>query len=161
MKKIIQQKDNLSNSISEKIKAAKSFIIFEYAGLDAKTITTLRSTLFKADAKLLVLKNNILNRALAKANIKDFGELVGPNAIVWGNDDVIVPLREVFNLKKENDFIKIKGSYLENTYLDPHRTESFASLPNREGLYSMLLSCLQQPIRNFLYGLKSLSETKN
>ena len=143
------------------IKSSKSFIIFEYSGLDAHTITKLRKDLFKANAKLLVLKNNILRRALEKANIKEFGDLVGPNAIAWGTEDELAPLKEVFNLTKDNDFIKIKGSYVEGSFLDEEKTKSIASLPNREGLYSMLLSCLTGPIRGVLYALKAVSETKN
>ncbi|MDE5767583.1 MAG: 50S ribosomal protein L10 [Malacoplasma sp.] len=161
MRKIIQYKDNLSSEISEKIKSSKSFIIFEYSGLDAHTITKLRKDLFKTKSNLLVLKNNILNRALKKANISEFGDLVGPNAIAWGTEDEIAPLKEVYNLIKENDFIKIKGSYVEGSYLDEQKTKSIASLPNREGLYSMLLSCLTGPIRGVLYALKAVSETKN
>ena len=161
MRKIIQYKDNLSSEISEKIKSSKSFIIFEYSGLDAHTITKLRKDLFKAKSSLMVLKNNILNRALKKANISEFGDLVGPNAIAWGTEDEIAPLKEVFNLIKDNDCIKIKGSYVEGSFLDEAKTKSIASLPNREGLYSMLLSCLTGPIRGFLYALKAVSETKN
>lgn len=161
MKKIIQYKDNLSSEISEKIKSSKSFIIFEYLGLDAYTITKLRKDLFKTGSELLVLKNNILRRALEKANIKEFGDLVGPNAIAWGTEDEIAPLKEVFNLTKDNECIKIKGSYIEGSFLDAEKSKSIASLPNREGLYSMLLSCLTGPIRGVLYALKAVSETKN
>lgn len=160
MKKIIEYKDNLSSEISEKIKSAKSFIVFEYSGLTAKEMTTLRKTLFKTHSNVMVLKNNILRRALDKADIKDFGELVGPNAIAWGNEDEMAPLKEVFNLTKDHDFMKIKGSYLEGKFLDEEKTKSIASLPGREGLYSMFLSCLTGPIRGVLYALKAVEEKK-
>lgn len=160
MKKIIQYKDNLSSEISEKIKSSKSFIIFEYSGLDATEMTTLRKTLFKTNGQVMVLKNNILNRALEKANIKDFGDLVGPNAIAWGTEDEMAPLKEIYNLSKTHDFLKIKGAYLENTFLDEAKTKSIASLPGRDGLYSMFLSCLTAPIRGVLYALKAVEEQK-
>ncbi len=160
MKKIIQYKDNFSSEISEKIKSAKSFMIFEYSGLDAKEMTTLRKTLFKTQSNVMVLKNNILQRALDKANIKDFGDLVGPNAIAWGNEDEMAPLKEIYNLLKDHDFLKIKGSYLENKFLDEAKTKSIAALPGRDGLYSMFLSCLTAPIRGVLYALKAVEEKK-
>lgn len=160
MKKIIEYKDNFSSEISEKIKSAKSFIIFEYSGLDAKEMTTLRKTLFKTNSHIMVLKNNILQRALEKANINDFGDLVGPNAIAWGDEDEIAPLKEIFNLTKDHDFLKIKGAYLENKFLDVEKTKSIASLPGRDGLYSMFLSCLTSPIRSVLYALKAIEEKK-
>ena len=42
----------------------------------------------------------------------------------------------------------------------PEQLATIANVPSRNGLYSMLLSCLQGPIRNFLYGLKSVGEKK-
>lgn len=160
MKKNIQYKDNFSSEVSEKIKLAKSFIIFEYLGLNAVEMTSLRKALYKNNANLFVLKNNILNRALQKAKIKEFDTLVGPNAIAIGNGDELVPLKEVFNLTKDHDFLKIKGSYLENQFLDEQKTKAIASLPGRDGLYTMVLSCLTSPIRSVLYALKAVSDQK-
>lgn len=160
MKKIIKFKESLVDDLSKQIDESKSFIIFEYSGLTAHEITVLRKKLLESSASVKIVKNNILNRALAKSKISDFGQLVGPNAIAIGKEDEIAPLREVFNISKENDFIKIKGSFVEKNFLDEEKTKSVASLPNREGMYSMLLSCLTAPIRGVLYGLKAVSETK-
>lgn len=160
MKKIIKFKDDQVNELSKKIDESKSFIIFEYSGLTASEITDLRKKLLESSAYVKIVKNNILNRALEKSQIKDFGDLVGPNAIAVGNGDEIAPLREIFNVYKENDFIKIKGSYLEKNFLDVESTKKLASLPNREGMYGMVLSCLTAPIRGVLYALKAVSETK-
>lgn len=161
MKKIIKYKDNLVSELSKQIDESKSFIIFEYSGLTAQEITVLRKKLLESKAYLKVIKNNILNRALVKSKINDFGDLVGPNAIAIGVEDEIAPLREIFNISKDNDFIKIKGSYLEKSFLDEQKTKSIASLPSREGMYSMILSCLTAPIRGVLYALKAVSETKS
>lgn len=160
MKKIIKLKEDWVSELSTQIDQSKSFIIFEYSGLTAQEITTLRKKLLESKASLKIVKNNILNRALQKSNIKDFNELVGPNAIALGNEDEIAPLREIFNISKDNDFIKIKGSYLENNFLDVEKTKAIATLPNREGMYSMLLSCLTSPIRSVMYALKAVADQK-
>lgn len=161
MKKIIKIKENLVSDLSNEINESKSFIIFEYSGLTAQEMTDLRKKLLANGAKVKIVKNNILNRALTKSDIKDFGELVGPNAIAIGTTDEMAPLKEVFELSKMNTFIKIKGSYLEKQYMDEAATKSIAALPNREGMYSMVLSCLTAPIRGFLYALKAVADTKN
>lgn len=160
MKKIIKLKEDWVSELSTQIDQSKSFIIFEYSGLTAQEITTLRKKLLESKASLKIVKNNILNRALQKSNIKDFNELVGPNAIALGNEDEIAPLREIFNISKDNDFIKIKGSYLENNFLDVEKTKAIATLPNREGMYSMFLSCLTSPIRSVMYALKAVADQK-
>ena len=161
MRKIIQYKDKLTNEVSEKLQNSKSFIIFKYSGLTAQEITELRKKLLPSGSKVAIYKNNILQRALEKAKIKGFETLKGPNAIAWSTEDEIAPLKEIYELSKTHDFLEIKGSYLENTFLDVQKTTSIASLPNREGLYGMFLSCLTAPIRSVLYALKAVADTKN
>lgn len=160
MKKIIQFKESEVSKIADLMKASSSFLIFEYQGIDAPDMTAVRKEMLKSDANLHVIKNNILNRSLKKAGIDGFGELVGPNAIAFGNSDEIAPLKIIHNLSKTNNCIKFKGSVIENKFIDAEKTISISKLPNREGLYSMLLSCLTSPIRGFLYALKAIEETK-
>ncbi len=160
MKRAIELKEQKVNEISEILKSSSSFIIFEYKGLDAGDTTALRKNMFSNDTKMLVLKNNITNRSLEKINVKDFGELVGPNAIAYSKTEQIAPLKLVNDLLKSNDFIKIKGSVIDGTFYDAESTMKIATLPSREGMYSMFLSCLTSPIRSFLYGLKAISEKK-
>ncbi|MGL5591653.1 MAG: 50S ribosomal protein L10 [Mycoplasmoidaceae bacterium] len=160
MKKIIQFKESEVNKISDLMKSSASFLIFEYQGIDAHDMTAVRKEMLKSDASLHVIKNNILNRSLKKAGFEGFGELVGPNAIAFGNSDEIAPLKIINNLSKTNDCIKFKGSVIENKFIDAEKSIAISKLPNREGLYSMLLSCLTAPIRGVLYALKAVEETK-
>lgn len=160
MKKIIQFKESEVEKITDLMKKSSSFLIFEYQGIDAADMTAVRKEMLKNDASLHVVKNNILNRSLKKAGFEGFGELVGPNAIAFGNSDEIAPLKIIDNLSKTNDFIKFKGSVIENEFINVEKSISISKLPNREGLYSMLLSCLTSPIRGFLYALKAIEETK-
>lgn len=160
MKKVIQLKEQLVNEFSEQLKSTQSFIVFEYIGLDADASCTLRRKLHETESKMAVLKNNILNRSLEKAGITEFGELVGPNAIAFSSTEQIAPLKAVVECMKDNDCIKIKGSVIDGVYYDAESTITIAKLPNREGMYSMFLSCLTAPIRNFLYALKAVADKK-
>ncbi|MDE5651606.1 MAG: 50S ribosomal protein L10 [Ureaplasma sp.] len=160
--KAINAKQTLVHEISENLKKAKSFVVFEYLGLTASEITSLRFALNKSNSKLQVLKNNILARAIKEANIDGFeGSFVGPNAIAIAFEDEISPIKEISKIAKNCECVKIKGAYLENNFLDAQKVQEIANIPGREGLYSMFLSCLQSPVRSFLYALKAVSETKN
>ncbi|MBR2651916.1 50S ribosomal protein L10 [bacterium] len=161
-KTAIQTKISLVQHFVDEFKKAKSFIVFEYLGLTAKSITNLRFELNKNQAKMFVLKNNILKRAIDSLQIQGFEQLMqGPNAIVIGYNDEIVPIKAVSELAKEFDVLKIKGAYLDNQFIDASKIKEIASIPGREGLYSMLLSCLQSPIRSFLYAIKAVGDSKN
>ena len=161
-KKAIAKKQEQVKLLSEELKSAKSFIVFEYQGLKADEITSSRFNLHKTNSKLAVIKNNILERALKEAGFEEIlPEITGPNAIAIGFEDEIAAIKEVAELSKEHKFIKIKGAYIDSKFISVDEAKALASIPGREGLYSMLLSCLTSPIRSFLYGLKAISEQKN
>ena len=108
------------------------------------------------------MKNNILKRAIELANIQGFdGMIVGPNAIAMAFEDEINPIKSVNDVATDFEVVKIKGAYLENNFADINKVKQIASIPGRDGLYSMFLSCLQSPIRSFLYAVKAVSETKS
>lgn len=160
--KAIQAKEVQVQNIAEDLKRAKSFIVFEYSGLTAKNITALRTELHKSGSKMYVLKNNILRRALTEAGVNEFDGLVkGPNAIAIAFEDEIAPIKSVNDVAKEFDVVNLKGAYIENTFADESKIKALANIPGRDGLYSMFLSCLQAPIRGFLYAIKAVSETKS
>lgn len=160
--KAIQAKQDLVQTIANELKQAKSFIVFEYSGLTAKDITNLRFTLNRSGSKLRILKNNILKRAIETADIQGFdGMIVGPNAIAMAFEDEINPIKSVNDVATDFEVVKIKGAYLENNFADVNKVKQIASIPGRDGLYSMFLSCLQSPIRSFLYAVKAVSETKS
>ncbi|MGL4647160.1 MAG: 50S ribosomal protein L10 [Mycoplasmoidaceae bacterium] len=161
MKKIIQQKEVQVKRFADLMNTSVSFLIFEYQGLDSTDMTSVRKEMLKNNASIFVVKNNILNRSLQQAGYDGFKTLVGPNAIAFGTTDEIAPLRIIDGLMKDNQFIVIKGSVIEKQFIDAEKTIVLSKLPNKEGLYSMLLSCLTSPIRSFLYGLKAICDQKN
>ena len=44
--------------------------------------------------------------------------------------------------------------------MDEAGVKAIESLPNREGMLSMLLSVLQAPVRNIAYAVKAVAEAK-
>lgn len=160
MKSVIAKKEADSQSLAEELKGCKSFLVFEYLGLNAKEATALRRRLHEADAKMYVAKNNIFNRALKSAGIDKISDISGPNALIISKGDEILPFKEIDGIIKKYKFIKFKGGIIDNQLVDQQSLSQIASIPGREGLYSMLLSCLQAPIRNFLYGIKAVGDQK-
>ena len=157
-KKIIELKAKQTIDCIEKIKKAKSFLVFEYFGLDMKKITKMRVKMHEKKASITIMKNNILNRALHEVKIENVPEIVGPNAIMFCNDDEIIGFKTIYDVMKENKTVKYKFGYLENKIITNEQLPSIASIPSRDGLYSMILSCLLSPIKKLLYGLKAIKK---
>ncbi|MDR0752725.1 MAG: 50S ribosomal protein L10 [Mycoplasmataceae bacterium] len=161
MSKIIQNKINKVDEISKEISSAKSIVIFEYLGLTAQKISELRRKLHDANAKMYVCKNNIFNRSIQKNNIEGINELKGPTAIIISKGDEILAFKEINELMKDFKFINYKSGILDGNIVGIDKLSTIASLPNKDGLISMLLSVLTASIRNFAYGISEVSKLKN
>ena len=118
----------------------------------------MRIKMHEKNASIAIIKNNILNRALNEVKIENAPEMIGPNAIMFCNDDEIIGFKTLYETMKDNKMVKYKFGYLEKKIIANEQLPMIASIPNKEGLYSMVLSCLLCPIKKLLYGLKAIKK---
>lgn len=158
-KAAIAQKIELTNALVEKLKNAKSFLVFEYLGLSVKELTTMRHEIHNDKATIEVVRNNILNRAIKAINVvPNFEGFSGPNALVIANEDEVIGFKTIHKIMEKHQFVKFKIGFLENKVVTNDQFAQIASIPGRKGLYSMFLSCLVGPVRNLLYGLNAIKK---
>ena len=161
-KTIIEQKESLVNEVSEEMKNSASTVVVEYRGLSVAKITELRRELRKQDATLKVYKNSIISRAAEKVGYSELdNELTGPNAIVFSKTDSTGAAKLLTKYAKRNDELVVQGGIVEGKYVNAKEMKVVATLPNKEGMLSMLLSCLQSPIRSFACAVKAVADQKN
>ena len=160
-KAIIEQKETLVNELSEEMKNSPSTVVVEYRGLTVAKISELRKELKKEDATMRVYKNSIISRAAAKTGYSELeSELTGPNALVLSKKDSTSAARILTKFARRNDELVVKGGIVEGRYVDSKEMKVVATLPNKEGMLSMLLSCLQSPIRSFACAVKAVADQK-
>lgn len=146
---ILKGKQTVIDEISNKIEGAQSVVLAEYQGLSVAQFEDLRTQLRNEGVELKIYKNTLTQRAVEKTGHGDLrNDLVGPNAIAFSNDDVVAAARIMVDFSKENEALKIKSGIVEGNVVDIKTITEIASLPSREGLLSMLLSCLQAPARD-------------
>jgi large subunit ribosomal protein L10 len=61
---------------------------------------------------------------------------------------------------KENNVVKYTIGYFDHNSVGEKEFKTIASLPSKDALLSMLLSCLQGNIRNLAYGIKAIGDKK-
>ncbi|MDR2462000.1 MAG: 50S ribosomal protein L10 [Mycoplasmataceae bacterium] len=159
MKLIVEKKAQTVETMIAELKKAKSFALFNFASLSAKEITTFRRKLHNGNAKMFIAKNNIYNRALQLSNYQ-VEKCSNSTALIIGYEDEIVPFKELSEVIKNNQKAQFIFGFLDGQKIDNNKFKVISSLPGRDGLYSMFLSCLQAPLRNFLYGIKAVGERK-
>ncbi|WP_281829145.1 MULTISPECIES: 50S ribosomal protein L10 [Lactobacillus] len=163
-KAAIAEKENLVNAFADELKDAKAILVINYLGLTVEEVTNMRKELRDNDVKMRVIKNTYLKRAAAKAGIEGLDDtFVGPTAVIYTDnaDDVTEPARIVSKYEDDFDVIEIKGGMLEGRLTSKDEIKELAAIPGREGLLSMLVSCLQDPIRKVAYAVKAVADSKS
>jgi large subunit ribosomal protein L10 len=103
----------------------------------------------------------MVERAAVEAGVGDLAEaLKGPNAIAFSSD-AVAPSRILAKFAKKHKMLVLKGGVVEGKVVNATMIATLASLPNREGMISMLLGLFQAPVRNFAYALSQVAEQKN
>ncbi|NEW62324.1 50S ribosomal protein L10 [Granulicatella sp. zg-ZJ] len=157
----IAKKAELVQEVAKKIEEASSVVIVDYLGLTVDEVTRLRVQLREANVEFKVLKNGIVRRAVAQNNLEGLDEaLVGPTAVAFSNDDAVAPAKIIAEFAKKSDALEIKAGIVEGKVSSKAEIEALASLPNRDGMLSMLLSVLQAPVRNTALAFKAVAEQK-
>ncbi|WP_409252522.1 50S ribosomal protein L10 [Bacillus sp. SCS-153A] len=161
MSSILEQKKQIVEEISDKMKNSVSTIIVDYRGLDVSEVTELRKQLREAGIDFKVYKNTMTRRAAEAAGFEGLNEvLTGPNAIAFSTEEVVTPAKILNNFAKEHEALEIKAGIIEGTVTSVEEVKAIAELPSREGLLSMLLSVLQAPMRNFALATKAVADQK-
>lgn len=158
---IIEQKKQLVQQIADKFQGSQSTLLVDYRGLDVAEVTELRKQLREADVDFKVYKNSMSRRAAEAAELEELSEvLVGPTAIAFSADDLVAPAKILNNFANEHPALEIKGGVIEGEIASIEQIKELASLPNYDGMISMLLSVLQAPVRNLAYATQAVADQK-
>lgn len=147
--------------VADKFKNATSAVVADVRGLTVEESNKLRAELRGEGVELRVIKNKVLTRAAEAADLSELNDLfAGPSAVAFSAEDAIAPARVLKKYADDIDALEIKGGYIDGNIVSIDEINKYASLPDRDGLLSMLLSTLQAPVRNFAYAVKAVSDAK-
>ena len=145
-------------AVVNKINGASSTLFVDYLGLTVAEVTELRVKLHAENCEMKVFKNNILRRAATELGHADMAEqLVGPSAIVTSKDEVTAA-KIVYEFAKGHEHLTVKTGIVDGKVLSEPELKALSSLPNKDGMISMLLSVMQAPIRGLACAIKAVSE---
>lgn len=161
-KDVLLAKQEAVKEIVSKAKDSNAIIVAEYRGLTVEQIQNLRRALRAENAHMYVFKNSLVERASDELGYEGFKDLLsGPNAFFFSESVNGAAKVLVKYAKRYGDSLQIKGGYFEGKALaDKAKVTEIAKMPDREGLISMLLSCLQAPVRQFACTVKAVADAK-
>ena len=154
----IANKQKEVNATVELMKAAGSLLFVDYLGLTVAEVSDLRRQLHNENCDMKVIKNNILRRASSEAGFDVPNEnFFGPSAAVFSKDEV-TGAKIVFAFAKNHEKVTVKGGIVDSKAMSANELKQLSTLPNKDGMLSMLLSVMQAPIRNLACVIKAVSE---
>lgn len=158
---VLSAKQEQVKEIIEKINNSQSTVVCEYRGLSVAEVTELRRNLREENVEFKVYKNTMVERACEDCGFEDMKSvLVGPNAFAFSND-ATAPARVLAKFAKKHKALVLKSGIVEGKYVDEATIKELSSLPNRDGMLSMLLSCLQSPVSSFARVVKAVADARD
>lgn len=162
--KILEQKQVVIDEIKEKFANAKSIVLFDPRGLKVSEVTELRRSLRESGSDYKVYKNTLAKRAIADSGLELDNYLEGPTAISFSSDE-LAPVKIISEFAKKHEALELKAGVVEGKVANIEELNSYAAIPSREGLLTMLAGGLMGTVRDLsicldLYSLDLYSKEK-
>ncbi len=157
--KILEQKQVVIDEIKEKFANAKSIVLFDPRGLKVSEVTELRRSLRESGSDYKVYKNTLAKRAIADSGLELDNYLEGPTAISFSSDE-LAPVKIISEFAKKHEALELKAGVVEGKVANKEELNSYAAIPSREGLLTMLAGGLMGTVRDLSICLDLYSKEK-
>lgn len=155
-----EDKGGMVELIASTIKEYNHFYITDTTGLNAARTSDLRRACFKADVKLLVVKNTMLEKALESMD-QDFsplyGALKGTSALMFSNTGN-APAKLIKTFRDKGTIPALKGAYVEEGFYGADQLDVLAAIKSKNELIADVVALLQSPMRNIISALVAKAE---
>ncbi|NOR27885.1 MAG: 50S ribosomal protein L10 [Lutibacter sp.] len=153
-----EEKSQVIEVLTTKLTEGRIIYLADISGLNALDTSNLRRACFKANIKLAVVKNSLLEKAMEKSD-KDFGELpevLKGNTSLMFSDTGNAPAKVIKEFRKKSDKPVLKGAYVEEAiYVGDDQLDTLVNIKSKEELIGDIISLLQSPAKNVVSALQS------
>ena len=145
--------------LTERIAAAKSVVLSEYAGMTVETVTALRRKCHDQQVEFRVTKNTLLKRALNARGFEALDDyLKGPLAVAFAPDE-IVAAKILADFAKEHQLPKMTAGLVDGKLLKAAELSALAKLPGKTELLTRLVWTLNSPVRGLVTALSGTARS--
>lgn len=161
--KILAQKQELVEKLTEQLKNATSGVLVDYKGITVEEDTKLRKELREAGIYYSVQKNTMLRFALKNAGLEELtGVLEGTTAIAISNEDETAPARILGKFAENSkDKFELKAGFIGKEVYDQKGVVALSKIPSKETLLAQLVGSLQGPLQKLAATLQAVVDKNN
>jgi large subunit ribosomal protein L10 len=153
-----EEKSKIIKELTAQLAESSNFYLTDISGLNAVATSDLRRACFKANVKLAVVKNTLLEKAM-EASDKDFGVLpttLKGNTSVMYSETGNAPAKVIKAFRKKSEKPFLKGAYIEEAvYIGDDQLDMLVDIKSREELIGEIIGLLQSPAKNVVSALQS------
>ncbi|WP_411767702.1 50S ribosomal protein L10 [Winogradskyella sp. A3E31] len=153
-----EEKSLVIEELTAQLADNTNIYLADISGLNAVDTSNLRRAAFKANVRLAVVKNTLLEKAM-EASDKDFGELpttLKGNTSVMYSETGNAPAKLIKNFRKKSEKPLLKGAFIEESiYIGDELLDTLVDIKSREELLGEIIGLLQSPAKNVISALKS------
>ena len=153
-----EEKSQVIEALTAELAESSNFYLTDLSGLDAGMTSQLRRACFKANVRLSVVKNTLLEKAM-EASEKDFGELPSTlkgNTSVMYSESGNAPAKVIKAFRKKSERPFLKGAYIEEAvYIGDDQLDMLVDIKSKEELIGEIIGLLQSPAKNVVSALQS------
>ncbi|SDX17886.1 LSU ribosomal protein L10P [Lutibacter oricola] len=153
-----EEKSQVIEALTSQLSEGNIIYLADISGLNASQTSNLRRACFKANVKLSVVKNTLLEKAMEKSD-KDFGELP---SMLKGNTSMMLsetgnaPAKLIKEFRKKSDKPLLKGAYVEEAiYVGDDQLDALVNIKSKEEVIGDIIGLLQSPAKNVVSALQS------
>ncbi len=154
-----EDKALMIEKIKDTIAQYSTLYLAETTSLNAERTTDLRRAAFKADVKLMVVKNTLLKKALEQSDIDYSGlydALAGSTTLMLSNT-VNAPAKLIKEFRGKKETIPaFKAAYAEETiFLGEENLNVLAAFKSKNELIADVIALLQAPAQRVIGALEN------
>jgi large subunit ribosomal protein L10 len=153
-----EEKSQVIEALTAELAESSNFYLTDLSGLDAGMTSQLRRACFKANVRMSVVKNTLLEKAM-EASEKDFGELPSTlkgNTSVMYSETGNAPAKVIKAFRKKSEKPFLKGAYIEEAvYIGDDQLDMLVDIKSKEELIGEIIGLLQSPAKNVVSALQS------
>lgn len=146
-----KDKEKIVESLTEKVKGAKSIIFADYRGMTANEVRGLRREMIAKGLDYGVYKKTLVTIALKNIEVEaKMGDYKGPVALAISNEDEVAPAKVIQAFAKGKENLKIVGGVLQGKVLSEASARNLARLPEKPELIAKVVGSISAPLNNFV-----------
>jgi large subunit ribosomal protein L10 len=153
-----EEKKLLKKEIANKLQQFQSFVVMQYAGLNANMANEFRREITKLGGDVEVMRKTMLQKAAADADIElQSLSLDGHVGVVFLGEDPLEMVKMVFKFSQDREkVIHVLGGRFDGLLYSSEDVERMSTLPGKDEMRAQLLSIFEAPLSQTLAVMEAL-----